>query len=214
VSRASSQLNRLRFHLQRLQADPSSNVEWEAVLEEAQALVADQLPAPLRPFQRLLAEALPALIDRRLPANLLYLQRELARTLAAQSQPKKPTASAEPSDLEQLAQLLRGREVLVIGGDPREHHRENLQQALRSAAVHWPVTRESAPDVSALLHYIQRREVALVLLNIRWIRHALNEVARHCDEHDKPLARITAGYNPAKVAHQALQQCSERLRRR
>lgn len=207
-----AQLNKLRFHLARLLRDPhgAPDREWATVVELAGAL----LEQPAAPHEQAFAAALqretPALLERRLPANAAHLERLLAEAVAAAPKPKAP-AEPEPDQVEQLARLLRGRHVVVIGGDPREQHRERLQEALRAGAVHWPETREDVPDILALEPWIARRDTALVLLLIRWIRHALNDVARLCDKHDKPLARIKAGYNPAMIAHEALQQCAKRL---
>lgn len=204
-------LNRLRFHLDRLSRDPGSEEDWGVVLESTQLILAHPPVLATRECHQILAQELPALLERRLPANLVHLQRVLDAASKRLGKQPGPAAAAQ-SDLERLRELLAGREVLVVGGDPREHHRENLEEALQAGSVHWPLTRESAPDVSALEPLVARPGIALVLLYIRFVRHAISdELPKMCERHGRPLARITAGYNPAKVAHQVLQQCSERL---
>jgi hypothetical protein len=215
VSDVASRLNRLRFQLRKLEelahAQPGPEQDWEQVVEQVSTLL-EQSPRPeWRALWAALAEARGPLAQGHLPPNWVHLRRLLEQT-ASQVRPPKTKAPVPLSELEQLRELLRAREVLVVGGDPREHHRENLETELRSARVHWPLTREQTPDVTALEPWVARAEIALVLLYIRFVRHAISdELPTICDRFGKPLARITAGYNPSKVAHQVLRQCSDRL---
>lgn len=210
-----AQLNKLKFHLARLGKDPhgAAPEDWAQVIELTQALLrAPQLPQLLA-FRQCLERESALLLVGRLPSNFLHLQHQLQ--VAIQSFPKESAAPplAAPNAVERLAILLRGREIVVIGGDPRQQHRERLQQSLRLREVHWPQTREDRPDVTALEPLIARSDVVLVLLLIRWIRHALGDVGKLCERHDTALARITAGYHTNKIAHEVLAQCAERLER-
>jgi hypothetical protein len=205
-------LNKLKYLLTQVGNDPYAleDRKWAELVELVQAL----LQQPVAPHEQAFAQALQldavAFVDRRLPTNYSLVVRRLGETLAAVPKPSG-RVEAEPDDTEQVARLLRGRQIVVIGGDSRGGHRDRLQEAFRASAVHWPATREDTPDLAALEPWVARRETALVLLLIRWIRHALNDVSNLCDKHDKPLARITAGYNPNKVAHEVMQQCAKRL---
>jgi hypothetical protein len=215
VSDVAPRLNRLRFHLQKLEADAhvqgGKEEDWERVVELVSTLL-EQSPRPeWRGLWTALEQARGPLTQRQLPPNWVHLRR-LLEQIAGKTRPTESPAPPPVSELEQLRGLLRAREVLVVGGDPREHHRENLETELRSARVHWPLTREQTPDVEALEPWVARPQIALVLLYIRFVRHAISdELPAICDRFGKPLARITAGYNPSKVAHQVLRQCSDRL---
>jgi hypothetical protein len=205
-------LNKLKYLLTQVGNDPYAleDRKWAELVELVQALLQQPVAPHEQPFAQALQLDAVAFVDRRLPTNYIHVVRRLGEALAA-----APKASAltepEPDDVEQVARLLRGRQIVVIGGDSQEGHREKFQTHFRAGAVHWPDTREATPDVAALEPWVARRETALVLLLIRWIRHALNDVSDLCAKHDKPLARITAGYNHNKVAHEVMQQCAKRL---
>ncbi|TAJ21246.1 MAG: hypothetical protein EPO68_05035 [Planctomycetota bacterium] len=199
-------LHRLRFHLERALRD-GQDADWNALaaclreLEPRLPTFADQ------PFARRLARA-RALLDARIaPADGAQLLRELAEATRRPSAAPPSTASAEA----RAAALLRGRALLLIGGDPREDARVRLCGALELAHVHWPATSEGRPVPAELEPWIARADVAAVVLLIRWIRHALNDVAALCARHDKPLARVTGGYNPSQIANALLEQCGKRL---
>ena len=49
-------------------------------------------------------------------------------------------------------------------------------------------------------------------LAIRWSSHSFGDVRVFCEQHDKPLVRLPAGYTPKQLAAQILVQCSDRLR--
>jgi hypothetical protein len=106
---------------------------------------------------------------------------------------------------------VRGRALLLLGGDPRNEHVENLRKTLKLSALHWPQTREDAPDVDSFEPWIARVDVAAVVLLIRWSRHAYGDVTRLCDRYDKPLVRIEAGYNVVQISRGLVEQASERL---
>jgi hypothetical protein len=208
-----AQLHKLKFHLARLGRDPhgAAAQDWARVIELTQELLRAPVLPQLQAFRQSLEREAAFLLAGRLPSNFLHLQHQLQA--AIQTFPKESQAKelAPRSDVERLADLLRGREIVVIGGDPRQQHRERLRDSLRLSEVHWPQTREDRPDVGALEPLIARSEVVLVLLLIRWIRHALGDVGKLCERHDKALARITAGYHANKIAHEVLAQCAERL---
>lgn len=205
-------LNKLKYLLAQAGNDPDAleDRKWAELVQLVQALSQQQAAPHEQAFAQALQQDAAAFLDRRLPANYTQVVRRLGEALAAVP---KTVAPPEPEldDVEQVARLLRGRQIVVIGGDSQEGHREKFLTHFRAGAVHWPVTREATPDVAALEPWVARRETGLVLLLIRWIRHALNDVSELCDKHDKPLARITAGYNHNKVAHEVMQQCAKRL---
>ena len=64
---------------------------------------------------------------------------------------------------------------------------------------------------AALAEASRRPDVAAVLLAIRWSSHSYGEVKSFCDDYDKPLIRLPAGYNTNQVAAQIMQQASGRL---
>lgn len=199
-------LNKLKFHLVRLLQQPEGE-DWERVLEVLDGLVGQAPDAKTLALHKLLAHDEPLLRQRRLPSDAKRLMHELE--LATKRDASEPAA---PVSVEQrVAAALRGRAMLMIGGDPRTQHAERFEQTFGLSELIWPVTREGAPDLYALEPAIARRDVAVVVLLIRFIRHALNDVDELCVRHDKPLARVTAGYNRAQVAAAIVEQCGKRL---
>ena len=110
------------------------------------------------------------------------------------------------------AELLRGREIVLIGGQNRPNHKAALMKAFGLTDVRWIVTPEHTsftvfePDVAA-------PEVALVLLAIRWSSHDYDSVRTYCESaYSKPLVRLPGGYNANQVAHHFMSQAGDRLR--
>lgn len=199
-------LHKLRFHLERVLRE-GSEADWDAIAACLRALAPLLATRADQPFARRLARS-RALLDARIaPGDGAQLVRELAEAARRPSAAPAPTASAE----QRVAELVRGRALLVIGGQPREDARTRLRDAFELADVHWPSTSEERPVPAELEPWIARADVAAVVLLIRWIRHALNDVAALCARHDKPLARLPGGYNPSQVANALLEQCGRRL---
>lgn len=199
-------LHKLKFHLARL-AQEETEDDWQKVVELCDTLLEQPPDARTLGFAKRLAAAAPTLRNWMLPADLAVLQRELDGATR-----KDATAAAAPATPEErVAALLKGRVMVVIGGDRRPEHQQRLREAFGLSEVLWPDTREQNPDVTALESCVSRADVAVVVLMIRWIRHALGEVATLCERHDKPLVRLTAGYNPAQVAVAILEQTGKRL---
>lgn len=199
-------LNKLKFHLARLLEQPES-AEWERVLEVLDGLAGQAADERTIALQKLLAKDEPLLRQRRLPGDAQRLMHELELATRRADGGPTPAASAE----QRVAAALRGRAMLVIGGDPRNQHAERFEQTFGLSELIWPVTREDAPNLYALEPMIARPDVAVVVLLIRFIRHALNDVDDLCARYDKPLARLPAGYNRAQVAAAIVEQCGKRL---
>ncbi|MCX5691798.1 MAG: hypothetical protein NTV94_18730 [Planctomycetota bacterium] len=119
--------------------------------------------------------------------------------------PPHPAAAARP--------ILAGRTAILIGGDIREARRAALESDLGLAELRWirstptnPATRFE-PD-------IKRAEVDVVLIAIRWVRHATAWAAADAAaKFKKPLVRLPGGLGSNAVAHEILEQAAEKLRR-
>ena len=208
-----SALNTLCFHMQQLAGAEVSDTEhhWSKALAVTAQVLAQPAPAGQAALRKHLLEFHAAAETRRLSANFTQLLRLLQQASAkAAGQPTKPAAAQSP--IEEVAGLLRGRALLVIGGLSRPEHAASLRDAFDLCEVIWPNTKESNARVSSLEPHIARADVAVVLLLIRWIRHAFNDAAAMCERHGKPMVRVPGGYNPDQVAPLILEQCGRRLR--
>lgn len=209
---SSEQLNTLKFHLERLPHCPDEEREhdWIRIAAAVDAFLA-QTPEPANVrLRKMLLQFQPCVTQRRLPENYVPLLRELQAVLRARAGASKARAPA-PSPVAEVAALLRGRALLVIGGGRRPDHAANMREAFELSEVVWPITSESNPSLDALEPQIARPDVAAVLLLIRWIRHALNDIAVLCERHRKPLVRIPGGYNVNQIAQQILDQRGRKL---
>ncbi len=205
-------LNNIRYKAKTIQNKPDkAQEEWEQIIKIISDLVKDGLPSS-HPELR---EALMPIMDEMpdidpVPKEFQWVLRDIDKSLAK----AVPTPAAKDShlsdDVPKVAKLLRGRTVILIGGDKREHAYHALKDAFDLEELNWVDTggRES---VEYFEPYIARPEVALVLLAIRWVRHAFSEVREYCERYDKPLVRLPRGYNPNQVAAAILDQCSDRL---
>ena len=114
------------------------------------------------------------------------------------------------ADIDEVRPLLAGRVVVLIGGDPRPDAAETLKRAFDLAELDW-VPSNKHQSYFEFRPHIAKEEVAVVLLAIRWSSHSFANVKAFCDELDKPLVRLPAGYGANQVARQILEQVAERL---
>ena len=121
--------------------------------------------------------------------------------------------SAGMSPIEEVQRvriLLRGRTVLLIGGERRSSAIDALTLAFGLKELIWVESYEKT-HVN-FEHYVARADVAVVILAIRWAPHSHGEVKEFCDQYNKPFVRLTAGYNPNRVAYTILNQVSHQLK--
>lgn len=205
---------KLKYHLKRIQtkAAPDLVEDWQTVVATVSELVTDGLP-PSNPELR--EQLLPILDDLpevvELPKNFNLVLREIDRYIASTAPKAEATPDDGPSaDVQRVAELLRGRALVLIGGVRRPEAADAIKDALGLSELHWVEGREHSsyyafePDVA-------NPEVAAVVLAIRWSSHGFGEVKNFCDKYDKPLVRLPGGYNPNQVAYHILTQVGDRL---
>lgn len=207
-------LNNLRFKLGRVRERPEESTgEWPRVLELIDELVAGGLPPSCPELRDFLLPVLEDVPDDPPPsANVRLVLREIDRYLDTRPDADVPVHPPRPTpEVVEVADLLRGREVVLIGGQARPAHKAALVRAFGLADLRWLVTPEHTsftvfePDVA-------RPEVAVVLLAIRWSNHDYDNVKEYCDTYGKPLVRLPGGYSANQVAHHVLTQAGARLR--
>jgi hypothetical protein len=199
--------------LELMKADPSGQAgEWPRVYELIDQLAADGLPptnADVRDHLLAVWEHLPA--DLPAPPGVGRVLAATERFLETRPAPAEPPAPEPPTaEVAAVARALAGREIVLIGGQARPTHVNNLKAAFGLADVRWLAPPEHSsytlfePDVA-------RPEVAVVVLAIRWMSHDYDRVRGYCDRYGKPLVRLTGGYNPNQLAHQIVAQVGRKL---
>ena len=188
---------------------------WRRVDEVLSALITNGMPPSnknlrvlLTPRLALLPPALPFSPQAQLVLRTVSEYHAAHPSLATEQE--EVAAVGDPS-LSAVADLLRDRTVVFIGGERRPYIADAIEEAFGLTELVWCATQEGQGYL-AMHPYIARPEVCLVLLAIRWASHNLSEVSIFCDRYNKPLVRLPAGYNVSQIAHQVLQQAGERLR--
>jgi hypothetical protein len=206
-------LNNLRFKLRKLRSDPAGNAgDWPRVLELIDEVVTDGLPpsnAELRDLLLPLTDVIPD--DLEWTPAVARVFREIDRYQAERSEDEPLPPEVPTPEVAEVAELLRGRELVLIGGQARPNHRAALIRAFGLADVRWLSTPEHT-SYTVFEPDIARPEVAVVVLAIRWVSHSYAEIDQYCAKYGKPLVRLRAGYNPNQIAHQILTQAGQRLR--
>jgi len=208
-------IGRVRYKLSQLHVlSPEDTVHaWNSIADDIDELVRGGMPPSNVELRDLLIEHVDELPEMALmPKGFQLTMREIDRFLT--SSPSRAEEENEvatgPDQLDDVAAMLAGRAVVLIGGDRRPHAAEALERAFQLSELIWIDTR-AHESISGFEPYVARPEVAMVLLAIRWSSHSYGEVQDFCRRYDKPLVRLPGGYNPRQVAAQILQQCSQRL---
>lgn len=205
---------RLGYHVKRLQNRPHNPAhEWAKVAEAVAELAHSGLPESdlglreaLGPVTALLPPDTPHEQLERVLGDLAAVAREKA---ARQAERAQKVAEETPHEVRQVADLVRGRTLVIIGGRPNGEAVTQIEEAL-GCDVDW---LESRPHDSPALFKpnIVKKEVLLVLLLIRWSSHVFSEVEAFCSASGKHLVRVPAGYNVKKLAQVILEQAGDKL---
>jgi hypothetical protein len=109
------------------------------------------------------------------------------------------------------ARLLRGRIAVLVGGEVREDRRAALERELGLRELRWLRSTPTNPAMKFEAD-LKRPDVGLVLLAIRWVRHATGyAVADTCVKARKPLVRLPGGLGTNSVAAEILSQAGQTL---
>ncbi len=201
-------IKRIRYHLKRIADQPDADHEhdWNVVLNTIHEMVDDGVPPSDTGFRELLLPVLDMIPGIELPQNVRLVLREIDSYLASRPEVDEDPSTSEPTaEVRAVAELLRGKEMVLIGGVRRPHSVEALKRAFDLKDLIWIDTKEHE-SFTSFEPYVARPDAAAVLLAIRWTSHSFGEVKQYCDKYSKPLVRLPAGYNPNQVAAQILQQ--------
>jgi hypothetical protein len=189
-------LANLKFKLKKAASDgPDRYDEWPRVMELLDEAVGGGI-APGHPELRdallPVVESLPE--DVMVPVNVAAIIRELDRHLASAPSngkpPAPPTIAPEP---------LRGRSLVLVGGQLRPGDRDEIVRALDLAGLTWI---EPDRDLLDIERAIADPDTAAVLYSVRWAGHAFPDIRRLCAAYAKRLVRLPGGYAPHAVANQ------------
>jgi hypothetical protein len=183
---------------------------------ELMAVVDELVKAGLPASNKELREALLPVLDR-LPTGLEMQQgfrlavREIEKFRQSRPLPEATTEGPEPGAfVREARKLLRGRSLVLIGGEARRGAKEALERALGLKKLIW-LKGNDYRSFQDFEPFVARPDVAVVVLAIRWSSHSFGEVRSLCDRYGKPLVRLPAGYNANQVAQQIVVQAGKRM---
>ena len=216
-------MNKAKYHARRLadafaSGEEGEEHDWESLMAAVDEMVdaGDQPPSakPLRELLLPLIDGIPEDLQMGKGAELALREVDLyvaQQEEKAASEGEVARDTEEPSEeLLRARELLRGRVVVLIGGEARTAAKESLEQSLQLAELRWVATQEHK-SIAPLETEVNHDDVDLVLLAIRWASHAYGDIVETCKARGVPLVRLPAGYSPNRVAHDVLAQASEQL---
>jgi hypothetical protein len=189
-----------------------ADLQWRILGETVDELIDTGLPPSNLQLREYLVPILDLMPERFVvPRGLQLTLREIDQFLASAAPAHEPAEAITASEVLQVRTLLSGRSLLLIGGHRRPLAARAIEEAFGLRELIWNHAREHE-SIEGFAPYVARPDVAAVILAIRWSSHSFGEVRVFCEQHDKPLVRLPAGYNPKQLAAQILVQCSDRLR--
>jgi hypothetical protein len=208
-----SLLDRIRHHAQRIKQGSQGEEDWPLIQETVVGLIGDGMPPSNRELREILVPIIDDAADREDPPRVFRLVlREIDRYLASRLLPVASSFRHEQSaEVEEVARLLSGKSVVLIGGIRRRESQRMLRKLFGLNSLYWIETKEHQ-SVESFKPMIARFDVALVLLAVRWSSHGFGDARQLCERYHKPFVRLPGGYGPNQVAAQILAQVSEQLR--
>ncbi|HEV3164239.1 MAG TPA: DUF2325 domain-containing protein [Isosphaeraceae bacterium] len=204
--------NGLRYHASRIREGRGTEHDWVKVSQVIDEIVREGIPPSNRAVREQILpilEDLPDLAD--VPLGFDRVLREVDRYMATRPMlPASPTGPEPSAAVREVARLLAGKAVLLIGGVRRPEAQTALERAFGLKELIWFETREHQ-SISLFESSVARPDVALVILAVRWSSHSFGDVKQFCDRYGKPLVRLPGGYNPNQIAAQILAQSSGQL---
>jgi hypothetical protein len=120
---------------------------------------------------------------------------------------------APPSpDVEEAARLLRGRVMLLIGGEVKPKRREAIERAFGLRELRWIPANMNDSSTGDFEPQVRRPETALVVRMVRFTRTNHGELLDLCKRYHRAFVNLPAGYGVNQLAAEILSQAGEQLR--
>lgn len=122
----------------------------------------------------------------------------------------KACPARQPNEhVEAVRSCVQDKEIVLIGGKPNRESSKLIERAL-GVRLHWLETTgtESYREFQSA---VERNNVAVVILAIRWVRHGHGKVKGLCSKAQKHFVSLPGGYNPNQIAYQIRLQCGNVL---
>jgi hypothetical protein len=185
---------------------------WPVIYAMVDELYTGGIPSTHRDFREALLPLMDLLPENEeLPRSMQSVVKDIERFLDASPEGGEETNEDRPHpDVLETAKLLKGRSLVLVGGDRRESAEQALVESLGLKGVHW-VSTQDQDGLGSLESAVSQPDVALVLLAIRWSSHSYGDVKVICEKNHKPLVRLPGGFSVNQVASQVMAQTGGRL---
>ena len=199
-------LKKAQYHAQVIGDGRGTEADWKKVIDSVNTLVtAEGMPPSSTELRSMLVPIVNDIPEAgEVPEGFQRVLGEVNRFLATQMPPAQQVVRETSAEVQRVAELYKGKTMVLIGGDRRPHAYQALKSAFCLKELIWVATREHE-STNVFVPYISRSDINVVLLAIRWSSHSYGEVKALCDRFGKEFYRLPAGYNPNRVAHQILQ---------
>lgn len=208
--------SKLRYLCEKMESWPEDDRlrQWKTLAATVETLIQEGVnPSDRELRERLLplVDSVPDSVDAGpgFTAALRSIDRFVADLEASGDAPARERTPTP--EVREAAQLLRGRVVVLIGGERRRHAAAALEEALELAELRWIGTIDHQ-SIAPFETEVARDDVALVLVPIRWANHSFQGIQEFCRRYGRPFVRLPAGYNPNRVALEVLRQAGDALR--
>jgi hypothetical protein len=215
VETRSRELKRLGYHAGRLIKGKGDDRDLAKVVEATVAAVEAGVPHSSLDLRKHLLPLVPRLSEVDAPKALSLVLRSIEKATSQAAMTRRTASSttkpAVDGEVAAARELLRGTNVVMVGGEERSEARQALIESFGLAGIDWH-TLSDDPSLEELSRAIGRPGVSVVLFLIRWAKHRFGEAREIADRHGVPFVRLPGGYNATSVAHAIMEQASERLR--
>jgi hypothetical protein len=140
----------------------------------------------------------------------------LDAAMRAHAEPSEPRVDVESTprwtdNVGRVRELLRGRRVVMIGGQPRSEAARRIEDAFALSALDWVRLTEHGSS-EPMRPAITRADTALVILLVKLVGHGhADDAIAWSRAAGVPFVWLPAGYNPEQIAAAVLTQASEQL---
>jgi len=213
--------NRIKYHAKKIAKNGThdSSEDWAKIAESVAMLTASGITVGDHRIAEALGPEAAALWHPGHEPDSGPLAAVVERALALADAPEADTeddVSPEarewsPSVLE-VRELLRGKRIVIVGGERNGAAADRFVEAFELAEAEWVELLEHGPG-GPMRAPIQRPDTAIVLVIIKLTGHLHADEARaFASAAGKPCIHLSAGYNPERVAKAVLEQASTRLK--
>ncbi len=206
----------IRYHARRLARDPVHADPHDArrIAQAAGTLIEGGVPPVDSRFADAVSPSVAALV---LPHASEETRTVFVRLCDSSAEPPPDDPAAVPvrewsAQVLEVRQLLRHRQVVIVGGQARPEAARRIEEAFDLLHVEWVRLTEhgtTEPMRAPVAH--DDTVLVLVLVKLTGHLHAEETVAQ-AKACGKPWVLLPAGYNPEQIAAAVLQQAAGQLR--